>query len=101
MAGIYERNPEFRNIAIADFGREGVTGLSYGVGALFYYELYLSLGEEKFIDLIDGYYKEYAGGMGSFDNMMSYYRKNLPDESAELVDEWLVGTRYIAKLAAN
>jgi aminopeptidase N len=101
MAGIYERNPEFRNIAIADFGSEGVTGLSYGVGALFYYELYLSLGEKKFFDLINGYYKEYAGGMGSFDNMVSYYRKSLPNESINLLDQWLTGTGYVEKLGVN
>jgi hypothetical protein len=97
----YGRNPEYRDIAIADFGREGVTGLSYGVGALFYYDLYKSLGEEKFIDLLSGYYRAHKNGGGSFNALVAYYREHLRDDSARLVDDWLVGTNYVAKLKMN
>jgi hypothetical protein len=101
MTERYKRNPEYQEIAIADFGREGVTGLSYGVGALFYYDLYRSLGEKKFISLLNGYYGAYSNGGGNFDALAAYYRKHLNDDSARLVDEWLVGTSYIAKLKLN
>ena len=108
MAGIssrttdtYKRNPEYQDIAIADFGREDVTGLSYRVGALFYYDLYKSIGEEKFISLLSGYYDTYTNAGGNFDALVIYYRKHLDDDSARLVDEWLVGTSYVAKLNLN
>jgi hypothetical protein len=97
----YKRNPEYQDIAIADFGREGVTGLSYGVGALFYYDLYRSLGEEKFISLLNGYYGAYTNGGGNFDALVTYYRKHVGDDFARLVDEWLVGTDYVTKLKVN
>jgi hypothetical protein len=97
----YESNPEYQDIAIADFGREGLTGLSYGVGALFYYDLYKSLGEEKFIGLLNGYYGDHTGGRGNFDALVVYYREHLRDDSARLVEEWLVGTGYVAKLKVN
>jgi hypothetical protein len=108
MAGIsnritdtYERNPKYKDIAIENFGREGVTGLSYGVGALFYYDLYESLGEEKFIGLLKGYYSAYTDGGANFDTLVAYYRENVGGDSAKLVDEWLVGTGYVAKLKVN
>lgn len=108
MAGIssrvrdaYDRNPEYRDIAIADFGRRDVTGLSYGVGALFYYDLYKSLGEEKFISLLNGYYGAYSNGGGNFDALVAYCRKHSGNDYARLVDEWLVGTNYVAKLKVN
>jgi hypothetical protein len=97
----YDRNPEYRDIAIADFGRRDVTGLSYGVGALFYYDLYQSLGEEKFISLLNGYYSAYTNGGGNFDALVAYYRKHAGSDSARLIDEWLVGTNYVAKLKLN
>ena len=98
LVGTYERNSRFRDFAIADFGREGVTGLSYGVGALFYYDLYKSLGEDEFIALLRGYYDAYRKGGGNFNAMLAYYREHAGAESAKLVDEWLVGTGYVAKL---
>jgi hypothetical protein len=97
----YKRNPEYQDIAIADFGREGVTGLSYGVGALFYYDLYKSLGEEEFIGLLRGYYGAHMDGGGNFDALVEYYREHLPDDSANLVDQWLVETGYVTKLKVN
>ena len=100
-AAIYKRNPEYREIAIADFDLEGVTGLSYRVGALFYYELYKSLGEEIFFDLLSGYCDAYKNGGGNFDTLVVYYRKHVGGDSARLVDEWLVGTGYVARLKVN
>jgi hypothetical protein len=101
MTDTYKRNPEYQDIAIADFGREHVTGLTYGVGALFYYDLYKSLGEEKFISLLSGYYDAYTNGGGNFDALVTFYRKHVGHESARLVDEWLIGTGYVAKLKLN
>ena len=60
-----------------------------------------SIGEEKFISLLSGYYDTYTNAGGNFDALVIYYRKHLDDDSAGLVDEWLVGTSYVAKLNLN
>ena len=39
-----------------------------------------------------------TGTAGNFDAMVAYYREHAGGESAKLVDEWLVGTGYVAKL---
>jgi len=101
MTDTYENNLKYRDIAIADFGREGVTGLSYGVGALFYFDLYKSLGEESFIGLLNGYYSTYADEGGNFDTLVTYYREHVGGDFVRLVDEWLVGTGYVTKLKVN
>jgi aminopeptidase N len=96
----YERNPALKDIAIADFGREGVTYLSYGVGALFYYELYKSLGEEAFIELLAGFYERHRENGADFDMLSAYFGEHLDGEAAVLVEEWLVGTSYVEHLFA-
>lgn len=75
-----------------------MTGLSYGVGALFYYGLYKSMGEDKFIGLLRGYYDTFKNGGGNFDALVAYYREHAGGESAKLVDKWLVGTGYVTEL---
>jgi hypothetical protein len=97
----YERSPEYRDIAVADFGREGVTGLSYGVGALFYYELYQVLGEEQLIAFLRGFYDAHKDDHADFDTLVDYYRRNLEGDAAQVVEEWLIGTAYVEKITAN
>jgi hypothetical protein len=99
--GIYESNPEYREIAIADFGRKGVTDLSYRVGALFYYELFQLLGEEKFIDLLSGFYNANKDSGADFNTMRDYYRQHVVGDAAKLLEEWLVGTSYVQKIMAG
>jgi hypothetical protein len=105
MAGIlertrkgYERNPAFKDIAVADFGREGVTFLSYRVGALFYYELYKSLGEDAFFNLLYGFYERHRENGANFDQLVTYFKEQLDGEAAALVEEWLVGTAFVEHL---
>jgi len=97
----YERHPGYRDIAIADFGRKGVTDLSYRVGALFYYRLYEALGEENFIQLLSGYYNAYRESGADFNTLRDYYRKHVDGDAARLVDEWLAGTSYVQKIMAS
>jgi aminopeptidase N len=94
----YERHPEYREIAIADFGREGVTDLSYRVGALFYYDLFQALGEERFIDLLSGYYNAFKETGGDFNTLRNYYLQHLDGNAAQLVEGWLAGTAYVDRI---
>jgi hypothetical protein len=105
MAGIlsrqkrsYEKNPDLQNIAIADFGRENVTNLSYRVGALFYYELFKILGEDKFIALLRGFYDSYKDSGAGFSTLLNYYRQHVDGDAAKLVEDWLTGTTFVQQI---
>ncbi len=97
----YEKNPSYRNIAIADFGREGLTRLSYGVGALFYYELFKVLGERGFLALLRGFYESYREVGADFDTLVEYYRDHTHGEAAKVIEVWLIGTAFTDKILSG
>ena len=108
MAGVlsrqqrtYERNPEYKQFALRDFGREGVTHLSYGIGALFYYELFQVLGEDRFFALLAGFYSTYRDSGADFDILLEYYRQHVDGDAAKLVEDWLTGTAFVEKIMAG
>jgi len=62
LVGQCQKNPLYRDTPIIDYGKKGMTGLSYSKGMLFFTLLHRLVGEETFFALIKSFYDAYPSG---------------------------------------
>lgn len=95
-----KKNPHYKDIPMADHGKKGVTGLSYGKGMLFFNLLYELVGEKEFFEIIESFYREFKDGAYTkdfTDHLNRYPGKDL----SSLVDDWFYGTQSSVDLLAG
>jgi hypothetical protein len=81
-------------IPLVRYGEEGMTGLSYRVGALFFDQLYRMLGTDEFHDLIGEYYRRYNVSGGSTDDLVRLVRDRGGTRADALIEDWLFTTHW-------
>jgi hypothetical protein len=96
LQGVYERNPEYASIPIKEFGNHDLGGLSYTVGALYYYILYNLVGPQEFNGMIESFYAKYYERGATTDEMLAHYQGRTNIDLSRFNDDWIRGTAYVS-----
>jgi aminopeptidase N len=85
-------------VPLVDYGRNGLTDLSYSVGALFFDVLYRLVGPEQFNAIIGRYYTDYNAHGGSTKDLVEVMRKTVGIDLSQLVTDWLYTTAWADRI---
>jgi len=87
-----KNNPGYKNVPIIDYGKEGITGLSYTKGMIFFYVLYEIVGKDSFNDIIGSFYREYDKTGATSEQFISIVREKSPVDITKFLQEWIYST---------
>ena len=79
----------WRKTPLVNYGRAGMTDLSYSVGAVYFDLLYRLAGRETFNRIIGGYAADFGTRGGSTKDLADVVRKNAKMDLSELNNDWL------------
>jgi hypothetical protein len=86
---------------LRDYGRAGLTDLSYSVGYFMFYAIYETLGETTFNRVIGGYYQRHRIGGGTLDLLLSELKQAAPGKLDVLINEWVNSTRWYTRVRSG
>lgn len=86
---------------MADYGREGFTGLSYGVGELMFYSLAGILGRETLGEIIGTYYRRYGETGAGVTEFAAVANEVASADLQPFFRHWLFTTDWHELLAAG
>lgn len=92
------RHPEWRKVPLIDYGRNGLTDLSYSVGGLFFDLLYRLVGRETFNTIIGRYHADFGTTGGSTKDLTEVIRKTARMDLSQLVTDWLYTTAWVERI---
>ena len=98
LRGALPAHAEWTKVPLVDYGRAGLTDLSYSVGALFFDLLYRLVGREAFNRIIGQYATEYGTRGGSTQDLVELARKTVPVDVSRLVSDWLYTTAWAERV---
>jgi len=82
-----------RTVPMVDYGKVGMTGRSYRVGALMFATLWQLVGERRFNAIVGGYYQTFQRG-GSTRDFVSYANQTAGRNLKPFFDDWIYTTRW-------
>jgi aminopeptidase N len=89
MRKTFAAHPDWKGVAMIDYGEKDLTDLSYRVGQIAFYLLYKSLGKKAFLETIGGFYQEFYGTGATTRQFVEYVKKRSAVALDKLFDEWL------------
>lgn len=98
LRGALPGHPEWKQVPLVDYGRGGLTDLSYSVGALFFDLLYRLSGRETFNRIIGGYVAEFGTRGGSTNDLVEVLRKTARMDLSQLVTDWIYTTAWADRI---
>lgn len=87
-----KRNPKYKNVPMADYGKEDLTEASYSKGMIAFYVLYRLVGEENFIDIIRAFYQRYGQSGATLEDFVKIAKEKSKADLTKFFEEWLYGT---------
>ena len=84
----------WREVPLADYGRAGLTDLSYSVGAVYFDLLYRLAGPEAFNKIIGSFAAEFGVRGGSTKDFVDVVRKTARPDLSRLNDDWIFTTAW-------
>ena len=93
--------PAYADIAIADYGKNDMTDLSYTKGMLFFYLLYRMAGEKPLLDAVAAYYQAYHQTGATLVDFLNIMQKSLGKNLAAFYRDWIYGAGSSKLLAAG
>jgi aminopeptidase N len=86
-----ERNPEYKDVPIIQYGNEDMTDLSYTKGMLFFYILYHVMGEKDFLDATGSFYQKYKKTGATSEEFLNHVKERSLQNLERLYQEWIYG----------
>lgn len=85
-------NPRSLSTPIIDYGREGMTGLSYSKGMLFFNALYDILGEPEFLRILGDFFITYRKTGASTEEFLNFFEEHSTMDLNPFFEDWVLGT---------
>ena len=95
----YTKNPERAELSMQEFGRAGVTNLSYSAGMIFYRLLYDLLGHQQFVNLQREFYSKYHATGASSGAYIEFIRDQSGVTAEKLISDWLISNHFVELIA--
>jgi hypothetical protein len=86
-------------VPFADYGKAGLTDLSYGVGTFLFYSLYQTLGPDTFDRTYRDLFQRHRSGVTSAE-LIAAFRHASP-KSQRILADWFSTTRWYTRLQAG
>jgi aminopeptidase N len=80
------------------YGRAGMTGLSYSTGALMFFALYRTLGEEAFDRALSAWFRKYRSTGSTTQEFMDATQASSGQTLAPLFRDWLITAGWYERL---
>lgn len=101
LTQIFSEEPHSAQIAPIDYGREGVTWLSYRVGMLMFGVLYELVGPEDFHRTIGGFFQDHHRTGASTDQFVAYAKQVADLDLGPFFQDWMYSTGYVRFLESG
>jgi len=85
-------NPRCRDVPVIDYGKEGLTDLSYSKGMILFYVLYNLVGEKKFIEIIGTFYQKYNETGAISEDFINHAKEVSKIDLTKFFQEWVYGS---------
>jgi aminopeptidase N len=90
----FQKNPQYQEIPLIEFGKENITELSYSMGMLMFQVLYNLVGEQEFNEIIGSFYQKYYKS-GATSNEFVQHAKDISEfDLMKFFNDWFLGTQY-------
>jgi hypothetical protein len=86
-------------VPMARYGEEGITGHAYRVGALMFFALHRIVGDAAFGEIVGGYYRTHADGVGTSAGFAAFADGRTPADLQPFFAHWLFTTEWIDALS--
>ncbi len=83
---------------MVEYGREGITGLSYGVGQLMFFALHRLVGDAEFAAILGGFYRRYHGSGATTEEFVEYADRVSRLDLRPFFEDWLYTTAWYRHL---
>lgn len=87
-------------VPFADYGRAGITDLSYSVGAVMFYTLYSVLGATDFDRAYRDYYQRFRDSSATSADLVATFHGVNP-AADKIFEDWFFTTRWYARMRAG
>jgi hypothetical protein len=85
---MYNNIPNARTTPMIDYGKEGLTNLSYSKGMLFFYVYYKLVGEEELLNKLGNYYQKYKTTGATTEEFLDFLKESAPIDTTEFINDW-------------
>jgi hypothetical protein len=93
--------PRLSTTPLSEFGKAGMTDWSYSVGQLLFDLLEKIAGPEKFREIVGGFYQQFKETGATTADFVSLARARGGPAVELLLQEWLISTRWLARLRSG
>lgn len=94
LRGSLPTRAAWRKVPLVDYGRAGLTNLSYSVGALYFDLLYRLAGREAFNKIIGSFATDFGARGGSTTDFVDVVRKTAKMDLSQLNNDWIFTTAW-------
>jgi hypothetical protein len=84
-----KKNPEAAKVAMIDYGKKNLTGLSYTKGMVFFATLFELTGEAQFNRLMTSFYRQYVNTGATTDQFVQFIKKNAGINLSVFFNDWV------------
>lgn len=91
-------NPESGNIPLIDYGKEGLEGYSYTVGALMFDLIYHLAGPDEFKKIVGGYYQTFAESGATTEDLVHFAKQTCSKDLNLLFNDWVYTTNWYTRV---
>ena len=94
-------SPAGRSVPMIEYGRNGLTDLSYSAGGVMFYLLYETLGADRFDAVLGSYYRTFTHTGSTTREFADWLTDAEPRLRNTILEDWLFTTRGIERLTAG
>jgi hypothetical protein len=92
---------KFREVPIADYGKEDLTQASYSKGMIAFYVLYRLVGEETFMNIVRTFYQKYGESGVTLEDFVNVVKELSETDLTKFFGEWIYGVASSEYLLSN
>lgn len=96
----YTKHPQSRQVAMIDFGKKGITNLSYTVGRIFFEILYNLVGQDTFNHIIGSFYRKYYP-LATAEEFFKYLDQQTERDLGQFIKDWIYSNRYVGFIESD
>ncbi len=87
------RNPKYKSVPIADYGKEDLTDASYSKGAIAFCVMYRMVGEETFIKILKAFHEKYGDSGATLKDFVNTSKELSEVDLTQFFQEWVYGVK--------
>ena len=92
---------KYKNVALIDYGKEGVAGYSYTTGMVLFHVLYELIGQDSFNTIIQKYYTTYQDRGATTKEFIKTIENLSSIDLSSFIEDWFLSTNYTKVMAKH